>query len=213
MRKILSNRTAPHGTRFRLSRVLVAGVTVIAASLCLAVALMAGGCSGQSQTMVKAAEAQEAGALTTAVSLYREQLKNDPENPAAIKALAVDLYMLNLWDEALPMQEKAVALDRKDAQTRIELGFNYMNHQDAAADAVRVMKEAADIEPSAKYLTFLGQAELKSGDLAAAEQALREAIATDKTYGHAYTVLADVLQLQGKDGEAAQLLQTASSAK
>ncbi len=47
--------------------------------------------------------------------------------------------LLGRHDEALALQERVVALDPKDVQTRIELGFNYLNHQKRAADAVRVL--------------------------------------------------------------------------
>jgi tetratricopeptide (TPR) repeat protein len=199
----LSRRPRP-----ALTRRLVA----LTALICAALTLFAVGCSGQSQAMVKAAAADKAGDLPSAVSLYREQLKAHPDDLAALKGLAGDLYICSLWDEALPVQEKVVQLDRKDAQVRIELGFNYLNHQQAPEKAIVVMAEATSIEPSAKYLSFLGQAQAAAGNLLDAEQTLRRAIQADKTYAHSYTVLAQVLQREGKASEATAVLQDAASA-
>ena len=151
----------------------------------VAVAVSVSACSN---LVSQAYDAEKAGDYKTAVAVYRDRLKAEPDDLAALKGLAADLYIMGGFDDALPVQEKVVALDPKEAQTRVELGFNYLNHQHDAAKAVAVLVQAVDLEPTAKYLTFLAQAEIAAGDPGKAEDALRRAIASDKTYGHSYGV-------------------------
>jgi Tfp pilus assembly protein PilF len=72
-----------------------------------------------------------------------------------------------------------------------------------------VLGEAAGLEPTAKNLTFLAQAQIGAGDQQSAEQSLRRAIKTDPQYGYAYGVLADLLVDEGRNDEAAQLKEDA----
>jgi tetratricopeptide (TPR) repeat protein len=96
-----------------------------ALALLAVILLVATACSND---MSQAKKAEQAGDLTSAISLYQERLKASPHDLEAIKALAAIFYLQQRWDEALPMQEKAIALDPKEAQIRVELGFNYLNH-------------------------------------------------------------------------------------
>ncbi len=125
---------------------------------------------------------------------------------------AVALMSSGRFDEALPIQERIATLDPKDAQIRVELGFNYLSHQDRPADAVTAFEEAVELEPSAKHLTFLAQAYLGSGDPRSAEKTLMEAIEADESYGHAYAVLVSLLEEQDRRAEAAELRQAAENA-
>jgi predicted Zn-dependent protease len=182
------------------------------AALLVASALMVLALCGCSNVAGQARKADEAGSLKSAVSLYQQLLKADPNSAVAIKGLAADLYIMGRFDEALPMEQKAIALDPKDAQTRVELGFNYLNHQHQPSKAVEVLTQASILEPSAKYLTFLAQAQKAAGDSPAAEATLRKALAEDSSYGHAYTVLLSLLEAEGRASEAAQLREEAKNA-
>jgi tetratricopeptide (TPR) repeat protein len=186
---------------------LIKGIVLFA--LLLMLGLSAAGCSNLSS---QAQKADKAGDLKSAVALYRDRLKAEPDDLAALRGLAVDLYMMSAFDEALPVQEKIVALDAKDSQTRVELGFNYLNHQDDPVKAVAVLGEAAALEPAAKYLTFLAQAEIAAGEKQKAEETLRKALAADGNYGHAYTVLVGLLEGQRRLAEASELRDAAKSA-
>ena len=172
----------------------------------------AGLCGALGQRVAEAQKAEQAGDLSSAATLYQERLKTHPDDLTAVKALAGIFYIERKWDEALPFQEKAVALDPKESQIRVELGFNYLNHQSRPADAVRVLQEAATIEPTAKYLAFLAQAQAAAGDLQGAEKTLRTALATDKSYPHTYTLLISLLDRQGRTAEAAELRSAAEAA-
>jgi len=145
------------------------------------------------------------GDLSGATSLYRQILQEDPDNVDILGALTSDLTLLGRYDEALPLQERVVALEPKDVQTRVELGFNYLNHQERSADAVRVFTEATAIDPTAQHLTFLAQAQIVSGDTAGAEQSLRRAFDVDPRYVYSYIVLERMLVSQGRLAEAAEV--------
>jgi Tfp pilus assembly protein PilF len=122
------------------------------------------------------------------------------------------LYVSGDFDGALAYQERVAALDPKEVQMRLELGFNYLNHQDRASDAVRVLAEAVALEPSAKNLTFLAQSQFVSGDVAAAEESLRQAIETDATHAHAYMVLIQLLDEQERTDDAQEVREAAATA-
>jgi tetratricopeptide (TPR) repeat protein len=157
----------------------------------------------------EARDLERKGDLNGAAALYREALQRDPGNVEILAALAADLMLLGKFAEALPVQERVVALDSRDVQTRVELGFNYLNHQDRATDAVRVFTEATAINPTAQHLTFLAQAQIVSGEAAGAEQSLRRALEADPRYGYSYIVLERLLTSQGREQEAAAVGQLA----
>jgi tetratricopeptide (TPR) repeat protein len=154
---------------------------------------------------------EEEGDLSGAVALYERVLESDPNDAVALEAAAVDLLLLGRYDEALPLQQRLVDLDPNEVQTRIELGFNYLNHQDRPGDAVRVMREAVALEPTAKNLTFLGQALSADGDVGGAEDSLRQAIKTDPTYAHSYAVLVGLLKDLGRGDEIAAVVEAAAA--
>lgn len=128
---------------------------------------------------------------------------SEPEDDLdALTDAAVKLMSAGRFDEALPVQERIAAADPSDAQIRIELGFNYLNHQGRPADAVRVMSQAVALESSARNLTFLAQAQVVGGDPAGAEESLLGAIAADKAYPYSYAVLVRLLRDAGRSDEA-----------
>ena len=154
---------------------------------------------------------ERAGDLEGAVTLYKVILADDPKDLEALTGLAVDLLQLKRYDEALPVQEAIVAVDTKDALTRVELAFNYLNHQDQPDKAVRYLTEAVALEPSPKNLTFLAQAQIQAGDPEAAEQNLRKSLTDDPEYVHAYVVLLSLFDSQGRPEDAADLREQARS--
>jgi tetratricopeptide (TPR) repeat protein len=125
---------------------------------------------------------------------------------------AVGLVSAGRFDEALPLQERVASLDPTDAQIRVELGFNYLNHQNDAARATTAFKQVVDLQPSAKNMTFLAQAYIASGDSTSAETTLRQAIESDSHYAHSYAVLVFLLEKQGRTADAAKLRAAAKNA-
>ena len=183
------------------ARLRVAGVPLVSVAL-IALCLAVLGCGN---LLANARESEERGDLNGAVAGYLAALETDPDNLDALSGAAVCLLMLQRHDEALLVQERLVALDTGDVQNRVELGFNYLNHQDRPGDAARVLREATVLEPSAKNLTFLAQAQMASGDSGGAEQTLLQAIGVDPRYAHSYTTLVRLLEAAGRGSEAGQV--------
>ena len=129
--------------------------------LCVTCLLVLAGCSDE---IGEARKLETQGDIVGALDIYSEVLKGDADNLEALNGGAVCLLMLKRFDEALALQERLVQLDPTDAQIRVELGFNYLNHQARPADAVRVLAEAVRLDPVAKNLCFLAQAQDANGD-------------------------------------------------
>ncbi len=202
------------GSGKAMVRVNAGGRRVTRSALCVtvivAVALLmaAAGCS---DAVAKADQLADASDLSGAEAIYKEVLDSDPDNLQALSGLAAALAMQGKYDEALPIQERVVAADPDEVQIRIELGFNYLNHQDRSAEAVRVLSEAATLDGSAKNLTFLSQAQIAAGDHEGAEESLGEAMEVDPQYGHSYSVLVRMLEDDMRSSDAAQVRELAAS--
>jgi Flp pilus assembly protein TadD len=179
-------------------------IAVLIGALFLSAALV--GCGGE---LGRAHSLEREGDLSGAVAVYRTILQKNADDLQALNGLAVDLVLLREYAEALPVQERVVSLDREDVQTRVELGFNYLNHQDRPVDAVRVLSEASLLDPTAQHLTFLAQAQIRSGEDGRAEQTLRSAMEADPQYAHSYSVLSSLLLANGRTAEAAELKEEA----
>lgn len=180
--------------------------TAVFLACSMVIALIAGlGLSACGGLLAAAHDSEKDGDLNGAIAAYEKALAEDPDNIEILAPLGVDLMLAGKYDEALPIQEKIVRLDAKDVQTRVELGFNYLNHQSLSSAAVRVLKEAVELDGSAKNLTYLAQAQVAADDAVGAEASLRQAIADDPKYPHAYTVLRDLLVKLGRAQDAAQI--------
>ncbi len=149
--------------------------------------------------------------MAGALQVYTEIVESEPNNQAAIEGAAVCLFALKRFDEALVLEEKLATTDPTNAQIRVELGFNYLNHQNRPADAVRVLAEAVEVEPTAKNLCFLAQAHMVVGNAEPAEQALRRAIDEEPEYAYSYQLLIGLLQDQGRADEAGEIAGLAAS--
>jgi tetratricopeptide (TPR) repeat protein len=169
---------------------------------------VAWGCSDAQRT---AATLIRRGDLAGAEAIYRELVATDQTDAKALNGLAMTLMLEHKYVEALPFQERVIAADPKDVQTRVELGFNYLNHQNRPNDAVRVLKEAAALDGSAKNLTFLAQAQAAAGKTDEAEQSLRLALKADPKYAYSYTVLIGLLEKNLRTAEAAEVRDLAAS--
>lgn len=180
----------------------------------LAVGLIWAGLSGAalascSDPMGDALALEKGGDWESALGIYRAVLEEHPGDLEALSGAATALWLLGRYDEALPYQETVVAADPEDGQTRMELGFNYLNHQGRSVDAVRVLEEGVMIEESDEMLVYLGLARRESGDLRGAEEAFRRAIEVDPSYGYAYRLLVALLEDQGRTEDAALVVRAA----
>ena len=171
-------------------------LTAIVAVLCCSIVV---GCA---DSLSEARDLEAGNDWNGALAVYQEVLEGEPDNIEALSGAAVALQLLGRFDDALSYQELVVEKDPTDVLTRIELGFNYLNHQDRPYDAASVMAEAVELEPSAKHHVFLAQALEAAGDLDGAEESLREATVVDPGYGYAYAQLIDLLEQQDRKQEA-----------
>lgn len=207
--KRTADRQVPRTSRTAcVYRRIILGVVLAAIILGLAIAGVA--CS--EDPLAGAREAEEAGDYRKAAETYRQRLAEAPDDLEAIKGLAVGLYLMRDFDGALPFQERAIELDPKDVQIRVELGFNYLNHQREPAKAAEVLAGAAALEPSGKVLTFLAQAQIAAGRTTEAEVSLRGAISKEESYAHAYSLLIGLLEAQGRAEEAEEIRRAAQEA-
>ncbi len=177
----------------------------------LALVLLGGVLAGCSDALTAARDLEARGDLPGAVEVYRELLQEEPNDLDALRSLALDLLLLNRRDDALEVQEKIVSLDPKDSLTRVELAFNYLNHQNRPADAVVYLKQATELEPSAKNWAFLAQAQIEVDDLPGAENSLTRSLEADPTYPLAYSLLVGLLESEGRSAEALDVRQQAAS--
>jgi Tfp pilus assembly protein PilF len=203
----MSARQAIVSKKARGSRVRPTGACV-AVVIAVVLTLAAVGCS---DAVGRADHLAASGDLPGAEAIYKDVLVSDPDNLRALSGLAVALSIQGKHDEALPVQERVVAADPDEVQIRIELGFNYLNHQDRSEDAVRVLSEAAALDGSAKNLTFLGQAQIEAGDDAGAERSLTEAVEVDPQYAHSYSVLVRMLEDDMRPSDADDVRELAAS--
>lgn len=176
---------------------LLAGLVLV-----VLVGLASGGCSNR---LGEAKRMDNQGNVKSAIAIYKEILKQQPNNVVALAGLGADLFDSQQYDEALTVEEKTVKLDSGDAATRVELGFNYLNHQGRPSDAVRILSEAAKLDRSAKVTCFLAQAQEANNDRAGAEKSLRQAIAKEPTYAYSYKLLVALLKKDGRSSEATQV--------
>jgi len=190
-------------TRLRVLASLAALVVLVLASVILAV-------SSCSDRISQASAIQEQGDIEGALSVYENILSQEPDDTEALEGASVCLLLLGRYDEALVFQERLAGLDPNNAQVRVELGFNYLNHQGRPVDAANVLGEAASLDPSAKNLTYWAQALIACGEQGRAEEVLRRVIETEPSYAHSYEVLYRLLCSQARADEAQQLLEQAA---
>jgi Flp pilus assembly protein TadD len=181
---------------------------VLVTLISVACMVVFGGCSDK---MGDALELERQGDVEGALAVYQEMLESSPNDTEALSGQAVCLILLKRYDEALTVQEHLAQLDPTDVQIRVELGFNYLNHQSRPVDAVRVLGEAVKLQPSAKNLCFMAQAQEAAADTQGAEATLRQAVASEPTYAYSYQLLAALLQNEGRSDEAEHVIQQAAS--
>lgn len=132
---------------------------------------------------------EQLGRVDEANKLYRAILDESPCELEALRALSANLMIAGAWDAALPYQQMLIALDPYDSQTRVELAFNYNNHQDSPSLGLKYMREAVYIDPSPRNLTFLAQMYKSSGRVQESRIVLTNAIAKHPEYAYAKHVL------------------------
>jgi tetratricopeptide (TPR) repeat protein len=151
---------------------------------------------------------QAEGRPERAIELFRRAAELEPNNSEAWRRTGIALHRMSRNDEAVRALEKAIQLAPDYYAPRLELGgihFRMGRYTEAVGDSRGAARLAPDL-PEAH--SQLGGALLALGKDDEAEQALRRSLALRETRA-ALNNLSVVLRYQGRDREAAQVLQKA----
>jgi tetratricopeptide (TPR) repeat protein len=178
--------------------------SLILLALCafVAVALVALLVGGSESHLAKAASLETEGLFEEASESYRLHLLDEPDSLDALRGLAITLAVTGRFDEALDFQRRVCEADSSDAQTRVELALNYLNHQGRPDEAVGAMLEAVAVDPSPRNRALAGQVLIAAGQVAAGEEALRTLIQSEPQYGYPYQILVRHLERHERHEEA-----------
>ena len=129
--------------------------------------------------------AMERKEVDQAISRFEAASDADPKRASYLNNLGFCLMATGRYDDAVDALRRSLALDSTQARTRNNLGFALLA-AGREAEAFRVFR-AGGSEAEARYNVGVGY-ELK-GDLDAAQNAYREALAADPAYANARQAL------------------------
>lgn len=141
---------------------------------------------------------------SAAADSYRRALELDPEHEEARLGLAVALLQGKSFAEAAEQFEQVLKCQPDNVRVQVGLA-ECRDDLGQAAEAVRLVEEVLARQPrSAAALSLRGQIALKSGELAAAEDWLRQALRLNAMDHRARYNLTLCLERSGQDEEAGQ---------
>jgi predicted Zn-dependent protease len=146
------------------------------------------------------------GSRSRVIPEYEKLVAERPDDPKALALLGTIFFRFNEWERARQLFEQASA---KGVRLDRELGITYLRlgQRDRARQALlrhsEVDPEDADVHN--QLCTLFSQ----EGDVERAEQECRTAIKLDPQHDEAYVALAQIIDRQGKGGEARLLLASA----
>ncbi len=156
---------------------------------------------------LKAIDANQPGAAET---LFRQAVAADPTGVAGHFNLALALSMQQKDPEAIAEFRKTLELQPGLSQADLNLGMLLLRNN-RPAEALPVLKEAADTQKSARANLYYAQALVQTGDAAAAESRYRAAAELDPRSAAAQAGLASTLLKQAKLSESAEHFREAAS--
>ncbi len=124
----------------------------------------------------RALQAQEAGALTRAITLLEQAVQLDPTAKSAYNSLGNVYYQQRRYHQALAMYHKALALDPDYLKARTNLGSTYMQ---LALDthALEALHQALRVDSTSSLVHYnLACVYARRGESAMAAQYLQQAI-------------------------------------
>ncbi len=115
-----------------------------------------------------------------ALEQYREALKKDPKHLPSLLLLGDLSFRMKNYDDAASAYAKALALEPGNADVRNNLAWVYIQMGKKLDTAKELVREALDLNPAHRpyYLDTLGVVLLKTGNVAAAIEALKESVNT-----------------------------------
>jgi len=160
--------------------------------------------SNQREKIAEAVTLHEAGNLRATADIYREVLKQNPDNVEALHFLGVVLCDGGIYDQALPLFEKAIALAGPDSS----ILFNYgvaLRSLGRLTQASRAFRHAAEASPGRVDCWHnLGESYRQLGRLTDAVDSFNKATKADPYNEPAWFNLGNVLVDQGFNDEAIQ---------
>jgi TolB-like protein/Flp pilus assembly protein TadD len=155
---------------------------------------------------------QTQGDQQKAFEYYHRAIDSDPMSAVAWAGLSRvianlqelgELPWRKAFSDALQSAERAVALDPQLAEAHIALGKVYLNLGHDYAAAKREFDKARGLDPENDVVLFwAADTALVAGDLANAEELLRQAVATDPLDGETYILLGQTYYYAGRFVEA-----------
>jgi TolB-like protein/cytochrome c-type biogenesis protein CcmH/NrfG len=147
-----------------------------------------------------------------AFEYYKRAVESDPMSAAAWAGLSRvianlqelgELPWKKAFSDALQSAERAVTLDPELAEAHIALGKVYLNLGQDYAAAKREFDKALALDPENDVVLFwAADIALAAGDLAKAEELLRQAVAKDPLDGETYILLGETYYYAGRFVEA-----------
>lgn len=160
-----------------------------------------------------ALERLKAGDLARAEALYRDILRADPAQPAALQFLGVIALQHSNYAAAAQWLEKAVQARPGYAQAHNNLG-TALQALGRTTAAIAAFRRALALNPAyAEALNNLGSALHVAGDFAAAERCLHEALEARPGNARAHYNLANTLKALGRLEESAASFERALALK
>ncbi len=131
------------------------------------------------------------------LALYGQAVSVAPDNAIAQNALGQQLFHYGQLDDGMSHLQLAAAADPESYEVRISLGHAY-GQLGNWEEAVRQLRIATRVNPSACAYAHLGDAQRSAGQLTAAEDSYRYALTVPPCPSHLHWALADLLRQEGK---------------
>ena len=139
-----------------------------------------------------------------------EVLATSPNNPDALRTLAVTDLRLEDSNDAVQHLEQALAAAPQDLKTSLTLAMVKLRANDVAGAEQVLLKGAADAPKSVDHVMALGRFYQLIRKPSEAERQFRHALELDPASGPALAALGSLLYANGKLNEAEQLFERAS---
>jgi Flp pilus assembly protein TadD len=162
-----------------------------------------------SQRLALAIQHHESGRLDDAEALYRDILREAPQQPHALHLLGVRVMQAGRHPEAIDLIGRAVAVDGSNAAFHSNLALAYLN-AGLLTEAETHCREALQLQPNfPDVLSNLGLVLRAKGQLAAAADVLCAAARLQPRFADAFSNLGLVMLDQGRRDEAANAFREA----
>jgi Flp pilus assembly protein TadD len=162
--------------------------------------------------IVLAGQFEGAKRYEEALAVATEAAEKAPENPAVWFSVGVVQDKLGRLDQVIAAMEKVIALDPKHATALNYLGYTFADRNMRLPEAEKLVQRALEIRPDDGYfLDSLAWVYYRRGDYRRAEEEIRRALRLIPDDPVILEHLGDILQAQGRDGEAAVQFEKAIS--